>query len=108
MTLREVMDWQSRVRAAGAPATAAGGYQIIRATLGRLVRTHGLDRDALFDPAMQDRLARLLVAECGEPGLRPGISASPTASPASGPRFRWRRGRAGEGLPTMALPETGH
>ena len=68
MTLGEVLDWQSRVRDAGAPSTAAGGYQVIRATLARLVRQHGLDRAALFDPAMQDRLARLLVAECGDPG----------------------------------------
>ena len=68
MSLDEVMDWQSRVRLAGAPSTAAGGYQVIRATLARLVRTHGLDRAALFDAAMQDRMARLLVAECGEPG----------------------------------------
>ena len=68
MTLGEVLDWQSRVRNAGAPSTAAGGYQVIRATLARLVRQHGLDRNALFDPAMQDRLARLLVAECGDPG----------------------------------------
>ena len=68
MTLGEVLEWQSRVRGAGAPSTAAGGYQFIRATLARLVRQHGLDRDALFDPAMQDRLARLLVAECGDPG----------------------------------------
>lgn len=68
MTLAEVLSWQSRVRDAGAPSTAAGGYQIIRPTLARLVRQHGLDRDALFDPAMQDRLAKFLVAECGEPG----------------------------------------
>ena len=68
MTLGEVLDWQSRVRAAGAPSTAAGGYQVIRATLERLVRTHGLDRGARFDAAMQDRIAQLLVAECGDPG----------------------------------------
>lgn len=68
MTLRDVLDWQSRVREAGAPSTAAGGYQLIRATLDHLVRTHRLDRGALFDAAMQDRLARLLIAECGDPG----------------------------------------
>lgn len=68
MTLGEVLDWQASVRAAGAPSTAAGGYQVIGATLEHLVRTHGLDRGALFDPAMQDRIAKLLVAECGEPG----------------------------------------
>ena len=68
MTVGEVLDWQSRVRNAGGISTAAGGYQLIHPTLERLVRTHGLDRDALFDAAMQDRLARLLIAECGDPG----------------------------------------
>lgn len=68
MTISEVLDWQSRVRDAGAPSTAAGGYQVIRATLQRLVRRHGLDRDALFDREMQDRLALLLISECGDPG----------------------------------------
>lgn len=68
MTLGEVLDWQARARSAGAPSTAAGGYQVIRATLERLVRTHRLDRNALFDAPMQDRIARLLVAECGDPG----------------------------------------
>ena len=73
MTVGEVLDWQADVRRAGAPSTASGGYQVIRPTLERLVRTHGIDRGALFDAAMQDRLARLLVAECGDPGpgLRP-------------------------------------
>ena len=68
MTIAEVLDWQADVRRAGAPSTAAGGYQVIRATLERLVRTHGIDRNALFDELMQDRLAALLVAECGDPG----------------------------------------
>ncbi|MYH31365.1 MAG: hypothetical protein F4137_21565, partial [Acidobacteria bacterium] len=42
MTIGEVLDWQADVRRAGAPSTAAGGYQVIRATLERLVRTHGI------------------------------------------------------------------
>ena len=75
MTLGEVLDWQKRVRDAGAPSTAAGAYQVIRTTLEHLVRNHGLDRDALFDRSMQDRLARLLVAECGDPG-RPSRHAA--------------------------------
>ncbi|MYI67959.1 MAG: glycoside hydrolase family 104 protein [Boseongicola sp. SB0673_bin_14] len=68
MTLGEVLDWQARVRDAGAPSTAAGAYQVIRTTLEHLVRNHGLDRDALFERAMQDRIARLLISECGDPG----------------------------------------
>ena len=68
MTVGEVLDWQADVRRAGAVSTAAGGYQVIHATLDRLVRTHGIDRGRLFDAPLQDRLARLLIAECGEPG----------------------------------------
>ncbi len=67
MSVGEVLDWQARVRTAGAPSTAAGGYQFIRDTLARLVRTHGIARDTRFGPALQDRLARLLIAECGNP-----------------------------------------
>ncbi len=62
MSVGEVMAWQASLR--GVISTAAGGYQIIRATLDRLVRRHRIDRTALFDAAMQDRLARLLIAHC--------------------------------------------
>ncbi len=68
MSLADVLAWQDRVRRAGAPSTAAGGYQIIRPTLRRLMDSHGLDPDARFDRKMQDRLARLLIAECGPQG----------------------------------------
>lgn len=64
MTVGAVMDWQAHVRRAGAPSTAAGGYQIISSTLARLVRMYGISRSARFDAALQDRLARLLIAEC--------------------------------------------
>jgi len=73
MTLAEVLAWQVRVRRSGAPSTAAGGYQIIYPTLQRLVRKYGIDRDARFDAGMQDRLARLLIAECGD---RPALAAT--------------------------------
>ena len=65
MTLDEVLGWQVRVRRSGAPSTAAGGYQIIHPTLKRLVSVYGLSRDLRFDARLQDRLARLLIAECG-------------------------------------------
>ncbi|MBF9051903.1 hypothetical protein GTA62_18465 [Roseobacter sp. HKCCD9010] len=68
MTLAEVVAWQQHVRRAGAISTAAGGYQIIYGTLTGLIERHNLDVSARFDPAMQDRLARLLIAECGDPG----------------------------------------
>lgn len=68
MTLAEVVAWQQRVRRAGAISTAAGGYQIIYGTLTGLINRHDLDVSTRFDPATQDRLARLLIAECGNPG----------------------------------------
>ena len=70
MTLGEVLDWQVRVRNSGAPSTAAGGYQIIYPTLKRLVSKYGISRNQLFDTPIQDRLARLLIAECGPRGSR--------------------------------------
>ena len=72
MRLGEVLDWQRRVRAAGAPSTAAGGYQIIYPTLLRLVQKHDLDLNAVFDAVLQDRLAQRLIAECGP---RPKVTA---------------------------------
>ena len=96
MTLGEVLDWQARVRKAGAPSTAAGGYQVIHATLERLVRAHGLDRDALFDGPMQDRLARLLIAECGDPG-----------PPSRQPRFANCLAGIWAALPMTSGPEKG-
>ncbi|WP_170565635.1 hypothetical protein [Ruegeria atlantica] len=68
MTVGEVLDWQLRVRRSGAPSSAAGGYQIIYPTLSRLVRRHGVARTSRFDAKTQDRLARLLIAECGGKG----------------------------------------
>ena len=70
MRVGEVLDWQKRVRAAGAPATAAGGYQLIYKTLSRLVTRHGIAPDARFSPALQDRLARHLINDCGPKGPR--------------------------------------
>ena len=77
MRLGAVLDWQRAVRAAGAPSSAAGGYQIIYPTLARLVRDHGLATDSVFDAAFQDRLARLLIAECGPRPDRRLTSAHP-------------------------------
>ena len=71
MTVAEVLAWQRRVRAADAISSAAGGYQIIYKTLNRLVDRNGIDRAALFDARMQDRLARLLISECGRLGPPP-------------------------------------
>lgn len=73
MSVGEVMAWQASLR--GVISTAAGGYQIIKDTLARLVRRHRIDRAALFDAAMQDRLARLLIADCQDAHNRGGNRA---------------------------------
>ena len=44
---------------------AMGRYQFIPKTLKRLVRDLGVDKGALFSPALQDRLAARLVEEAG-------------------------------------------
>lgn len=114
MTLGEVLDWQTRVRGAGATSTAAGAYQVVRATLEHLIRNHGLDRGSLFDAAMQDRLARLLIAECGDPGppsrhaahgnCLAGIWAALPLT--SGPRKGQSAYRSIAGNRALARPET--
>ena len=70
LTLGQVLDWQVQVRRSGAPSTAAGGYQIIYPTLKRLVAKYRISRRQLFNTSLQDRLARLLIAECGPRGPR--------------------------------------
>ena len=70
MTLGEVLDWQKRLRRAGAPSTAAGGYQIIYPTLKRLVAKYGISRSRVFNAVTQDHLARMLISECGHKGPR--------------------------------------
>lgn len=64
MSIREVLAWQKRIRPR-AVSTAAGRYQVIHDTLTRLVETYGIDPEQRFDPAIQDRLGRLLLDECG-------------------------------------------
>ncbi len=70
MRVDEVLAWQTRVRAAGNPSTAAGGYQIIRQTLDRMVKNSTVSRTALFNADTQDRLARSLIGECGSSAQR--------------------------------------
>ena len=70
MRVDEVLAWQTQVRAAGNPSTAAGGYQIIRQTLDRMVKNGTVSRTALFNADTQDRLARSLIGECGSSANR--------------------------------------
>ncbi|MCY4288617.1 MAG: hypothetical protein OXC63_08495 [Aestuariivita sp.] len=65
MAVGEVLAWQEQLRRQKTVSTAAGGYQIIYPTLSRLVRKYGIDPKRQFDAALQDHLARLLLAGCG-------------------------------------------
>ena len=60
MTIREVLAWQDRIDRYS-KSEAAGRFQIIEDTLRALVRKHGIDTTQLFDVAMQNRLAIILL-----------------------------------------------
>ena len=60
MTIREVLAWQDRIDRYS-KSEAAGRFQIIEDTLRGLVRKHGIDTSQLFDVAMQNRLAMILL-----------------------------------------------
>lgn len=60
MTLSEVLAWQE-----GRRFSACGKYQIIRKTLTGLIAECGLSADALYDEAMQERLALVLLERRG-------------------------------------------
>lgn len=60
MTIREVLAWQDRIDRYS-KSEAAGRFQIIEDTLRPLVRKHGIDTNQLFDVAMQNRLAMILL-----------------------------------------------
>jgi hypothetical protein len=62
MTVGEVMYWQSSLK--GVKSTASGGYQFIRKTLAATVAKYKINKRALFDATMQDRLARYLIDDC--------------------------------------------
>ena len=58
--MREVLAWQDRVDRYS-KSEAAGRFQIIEDTLRGMVRKHGIDTSQLFDVAMQNRLAMILL-----------------------------------------------
>lgn len=64
MTIGEVMDWQTRIRAAGAEATAVGRFQFVRDTLDFLTRRYDVPHDTVLDRRTQDYLARVLMHRC--------------------------------------------
>ncbi len=62
MTLGEIDAW---IKATPGQPHAIGRYQFIPATLRRLVAQAGLGRETVFAPAVQDRLADMLLREAG-------------------------------------------
>jgi muramidase (phage lysozyme) len=65
MTVAEVLEYQQGMRSRGHESTAVGKYQIIRSTLGDLVKTGAVSLDEQFSPATQDRLAIALLNRRG-------------------------------------------
>ena len=62
MTLAQIQDW---IAATPQQQHAIGRYQIIPDTLAYLVAVMGLSTDAVFDPALQDRMALRLLEDVG-------------------------------------------
>ncbi len=62
MTLGDIFEW---IDATPGQHHAIGRYQIIPATLRRLVARAGLDPGTRFSPAVQDRLADMLLEDAG-------------------------------------------
>ncbi len=69
MTLGEIFAW---IEATPGQPHAIGFYQFIPPTLARLVTRLDLGPDAVFSPALQDRLGDILLAEAGLQALRAG------------------------------------
>ena len=62
MTLKQIFHW---IRDTPGQNHAIGRYQFIPSTLARLVTALDLGPEVIFTPAVQDRLADLLLAEAG-------------------------------------------
>ncbi len=93
MTVGAVMAWQAGLK--NTRSTAAGGYQIIKATLAKLVKKHRIDRTALYDVAMQDRLGAHLIANCQNRANTPAFANCLAGIWAALPRVTGaRRGRS--------------
>jgi len=65
MPVGQVLQWQEEYVRQGSPSSAVGKYQIIRPTLAGLVQQLGVDAEARFDEAMQDRMAIALLERRG-------------------------------------------
>ncbi len=69
MTIGEIFAW---IAATPGQPHAIGRYQFIPDTLARVVEQTGARQSDRFSPAMQDRLADVLLADAGLPAFRAG------------------------------------
>ncbi|WP_216654676.1 hypothetical protein [Pseudogemmobacter hezensis] len=69
MTLAEIRAW---IAATPGQQHAIGRYQIIPATLERLIRRTGLPAETVFDATIQDALANVLILDAGYSALKDG------------------------------------
>lgn len=69
MTLAEIFAW---IKGTPGQPHAIGRYQFIPATLRRVVQKAGIKQTQRFSPAVQDRLADVLLAEAGLHQFRSG------------------------------------
>ena len=65
MSVGEVLAWQKQFVEQGNPSSAVGRYQFIDSTLRGLVHELRIDETAIFDQALQDRLAIALLERRG-------------------------------------------
>lgn len=72
MTIDEVLNYQSGMRARGHASTAVGRYQFLKGTLEDLVRQSGIPTSTKFTPDVQDQLAGLLVDRAGYQEFKDG------------------------------------
>lgn len=73
MTIREVLEYQTRLQRQGSESSAVGRFQFIRRTLAWLVDLHDIDQDRRFNRVTQDYLARVLLNNCQY--YQPDVSA---------------------------------
>lgn len=72
MTIAQVLDYQSNMRAQGHETTAVGKYQIIQKTLQGLLKQGVVSPNETFSPSTQDKLAIALLNEKGWPRFQSG------------------------------------
>ena len=72
MTIEEVLNYQSGMRARGHASTAVGRYQFLKGTLEDLVKQSGISTSEKFTPEVQDKLASILVDRAGYQQFKEG------------------------------------